>query len=920
MRFPPELEDEFEPLGVLGEGGMGVVFEAVERSLERRVAVKCMHHPGDTEGQVRFQREASALAAFCHPSIPKVYRFGVTQGGVFMVMERLEGVALDRVESLPLALRALLEVAEALDYVHDLGLCHRDVKPGNLFVTPEGRGVLLDFGLVFDDRRTRLTETGQVMGTLGYVGPELLRGRPASAAADWYGWGASLFSVLAGSEPYSHAALTAHALEGRPLTPPTVPGLAGGSRLGRLMGALLAQDPGSRPSRSEQVRPALEEFLEGLPEGASVASWRSVAGGAASATRVALAPPRRRVPGRAVPLVAVILASGMVLHGLWPSAVRAPDRRSATAPPSPGTGLTEAQRGYLDEFSTALEALLTPHLEACASPPCPATPSTVDHLAEHTPTLASTDEMAPLLVKLHRLDAWSLTLSPTERADPRVRAAFHRLLLHGIRHLHEDFTRLASGKGTLESGVSSGRIRALSHAFEVCHRTQIDFRAWIRGLLTRDPAPEPWLLLLVGQVDEPLDEEILVRISRHALGRLASPGTSPADLGDLALAVLAAHPGPDSTSAPVGFSEAEGGAVVAALPRRAGVSDSVALLSQHLIRVVTRGTKQEPRVALAMVRDYLRGVPDPTLDLAAALSLDRALGLVRAGALSPEAYRAFADLSWWNQRRRALPAPRAPSGRAPEALEALAEAALGAEGLESDPARLWEHHQGLRAAVAELAATRTRDPEGWKRSTGALRDLQWRLFSPLNPPSVPHLIVELALLMPEVFPAASRLELDVHEALASESRPSMRALLVETAGLARTSVWAGWVPEETRRPEDGEPEEVCELHLGTLRAHEEMRSLVLGEDYFPDPGPVAVRTLSTIECLSRCPPATRCFHDQALARRWSLDIPLLARGASGGPVRERCREALARLASARLTLDQERLVAPLVEGCGEITR
>lgn len=238
---PPERLGDFVPLRRLGGGGMGVVYLARQESLGREVALKLirpdqLHLPGARE---RFRREVETVAHLQHPGIVPVYAVGEERGVPYLAMERVHGCNLsDAIAALagrdPAALtgadlaravsedvrelswvfsgtfaeacaRLVQQAAEALEHAHRRGVMHRDLKPSNLMVTPEGRALLLDFGLASFEGSSRLTRTGSQLGSLAYMAPEHLRtGQPpADARGDVYGLGVTLYELLSLRSPFA---------------------------------------------------------------------------------------------------------------------------------------------------------------------------------------------------------------------------------------------------------------------------------------------------------------------------------------------------------------------------------------------------------------------------------------------------------------------------------------------------------------------------------------------------------------------------------------------------------------------------------------------------------------------------------------------------------------------------------------------
>ena len=201
----------FEVIRKIGEGGMGVVYEAHDRQGDTRVALKVLRHL-DAEGVFRFKNEFRALQDISHPGLVSLGELFEDEGRWFFTMELVEGqdfleyvrrgheapgFAEHRVRT---SLRAL---THALIALHDAGKVHRDIKPSNIRVTPEGRVVLLDFGLIAETRAPRQSVDGTVVGTAAYMAPEQALSNAARAPADWYAVGALLYEVLTGQVPFS---------------------------------------------------------------------------------------------------------------------------------------------------------------------------------------------------------------------------------------------------------------------------------------------------------------------------------------------------------------------------------------------------------------------------------------------------------------------------------------------------------------------------------------------------------------------------------------------------------------------------------------------------------------------------------------------------------------------------------------------
>jgi serine/threonine protein kinase len=193
----------------IGYGGMAVVYRARQESLDRTVAVKVLSEnlAASPEFMERFRREARTAARLRHPNVITVYDFGEDERGVpYLVLEYIEGPTLadlmdaglddDRVADL------LDEIAAGLDYAHARGVVHRDVKPGNVLTTLDGRVILADFGLAWLLEGAQLTMTGGMIGTPEYMSPEQAAGLPFDQRADVYALGIVLYEMLVGERPF----------------------------------------------------------------------------------------------------------------------------------------------------------------------------------------------------------------------------------------------------------------------------------------------------------------------------------------------------------------------------------------------------------------------------------------------------------------------------------------------------------------------------------------------------------------------------------------------------------------------------------------------------------------------------------------------------------------------------------------------
>lgn len=211
MPLPAQI-GKYEILDLIGRGGMGVVYKARDTVLGRLVALKVMTSDlaGQSEVQIRFLREARSVAVLQHPNIVVVHELGEHEGNPFIAMEYLDGEPLDRLirNRAPLTVLEkvdiILQVAKALQYAHDKGVIHRDVKPGNIMRMGDGSVKVVDFGIAHLADQT-ITKTGMVLGTLAYLAPEQLNGEGIDRRTDIFSLGVVLYQLLSGRLPFEGA-------------------------------------------------------------------------------------------------------------------------------------------------------------------------------------------------------------------------------------------------------------------------------------------------------------------------------------------------------------------------------------------------------------------------------------------------------------------------------------------------------------------------------------------------------------------------------------------------------------------------------------------------------------------------------------------------------------------------------------------
>ena len=236
-------------------GGMGEVWQAHDDVLGRTVAVKVLkeEYTGDPGFLERFRAEARHTAALSHPHIAGIYDYGEVDSSAYLVMELVPGEPLGDLlaregplES-PRAMGLLAQAAAGLSAAHAAGVVHRDVKPGNLLVTPDGRVKVTDFGIARAGDQVPLTATGQVMGTAQYLAPEQAMGHAATPASDVYALGVVAFEALTGSRPFEGDSQVAVAMAHVNAAPAPLPAhVPAGARA--LVVASMAKDPAGRPA------------------------------------------------------------------------------------------------------------------------------------------------------------------------------------------------------------------------------------------------------------------------------------------------------------------------------------------------------------------------------------------------------------------------------------------------------------------------------------------------------------------------------------------------------------------------------------------------------------------------------------------------------------------------------------------------
>ncbi len=282
-------------------GGMGEVWQATDQVIGRTVALKILkdEYMGDPGFLERFRAEARHAALVNHEGIANVFDYGEEEGSAFLVMELVPGEPLsaildrDRTLSADKVLDIVAQTSAALHAAHQAGLVHRDIKPGNLLITPEGRVKITDFGIARIADQVPLTATGQVMGTVQYLSPEQASGQQAAPATDIYSLGIVAYEALAGRRPFTGESQVAIAMAHINDAPPDLPGTVP-EPVRNLVLSCIAKTPADRPTSAAHLSRAATMLRRGdiagaaaiVPGIASTDSFATIDSPTQAATRV----------------------------------------------------------------------------------------------------------------------------------------------------------------------------------------------------------------------------------------------------------------------------------------------------------------------------------------------------------------------------------------------------------------------------------------------------------------------------------------------------------------------------------------------------------------------------------------------------------------------------------------------------------
>ncbi len=262
------LAGRYRKLKLLGIGGMARVHLAEDARLRRRVAIKQLHSDSPDEAALRFQREARLGASLNHPNLVYVFDIETDAESVLIVMEYVHGETLGAaMADGPLesgeAEGVIRDVADALDHIHAQGVVHRDVKPGNILIGPDGRAKLADLGIATAAEGTRITRSGTVLGTAAYMAPEQLDGAEAGPASDVYSLAAVAFEALAGRKARLGRTPMEIAHQTATEPPPDIRDAwpQASDRLAEALASGMARDPADRPASAGALADAIGRGL-----------------------------------------------------------------------------------------------------------------------------------------------------------------------------------------------------------------------------------------------------------------------------------------------------------------------------------------------------------------------------------------------------------------------------------------------------------------------------------------------------------------------------------------------------------------------------------------------------------------------------------------------------------------------------------
>jgi serine/threonine-protein kinase len=420
--IPQVLLDRYEVGRLLGAGGMAEVYEGRDRLLARRVAIKVLQsqYARDQSFLLRFKREAQAAASLSHPNVVAVYDTGSEDGTHFIVMEYVDGRTVKDVvrQEGPLypdrAAEICADVCAALVAAHARGLIHRDIKPGNVMLTPDGKVKVMDFGIARATTSETITQTAAVIGTAQYISPEQAQGQAVDYRSDLYSLGCCLYEMLTGTVPFTGATPVAiayrHVREDP--TPPRMLNPDVPPPLEAICLKAMAKLPDNRYQTAAEFRADLERFRNGEPvlatplldsaattqaiPGRAAADQTAMLGGTAAggATGYGYAEPeeqRRMSVGWVVLSLVALVAVGLIAF-LITRAVTSPGTGTTTTQAPPTTQAPTTAPTTQPTTTPTTEPTTTPTTKPTTTPTTQptTTPTTQPTTTPTTPTTPTT--------------------------------------------------------------------------------------------------------------------------------------------------------------------------------------------------------------------------------------------------------------------------------------------------------------------------------------------------------------------------------------------------------------------------------------------------------------------------------------------------------------------------------------------------
>src|ERR687896_1983403 len=354
------IDERFRLEERIGAGGMSTVYRAYDPTLERRVAIKMMHREfaEDSDQLERFRREARAVAQLSHPHVVNVIDAGEDAGHPYIVFEHVDGETLKerirRLGRLPVdeAVAYAIEIGRALDCAHANKLVHRDVKPQNVLIDPDGRAKVTDFGIARSMEAQGLTATGRVLGTTDYVSPEQALGHEVTEQSDIYSLGIVLYEMLTGEVPFQAdtqvAVAMKHVREPMPDAQRRRPEIS--ATLAAVVERATTKETDNRYATVDEMVHDLEEVLAieaartGQATGEATTVLRTLSGDTAD-----FAPQRLRHPKRALFLSILLLALVGVAVGYFATRTE-PGPGPAATPSAPGLSPVKLSQDAADDY------------------------------------------------------------------------------------------------------------------------------------------------------------------------------------------------------------------------------------------------------------------------------------------------------------------------------------------------------------------------------------------------------------------------------------------------------------------------------------------------------------------------------------------------------------------------------------------